>query len=180
MRAIRRMLAAMVIAAVAMPAHAQDAAVVEEGALARYITRVSAVTARTGGDAQACGLEQPEQYANKLETALANRGLRLDPSAATQAYLMIWVTAFGALDNMCAVFMSLRFVTNVAMSAIDLEGVTESERPLVHRYRESVTSVPAAFYSDWQQFVRSSSDARFHVDTVIDALVGKFQKARGS
>lgn len=180
MKALRLWLVAMMVAGVAVPARAQDAAAVEEGALARYITRVSAVTARTGGDAQPCGLERPEQYARKLEAALANRGLRLDPSAATQAHLMIWATTFGALDNMCAVFMSLRFVTNLAMSAVDLDGVAEGEPSLVRRYRETVTSVPATFYSDWQQFVRSSSDARFHVDTVIDALVGKFQKARGS
>ena len=177
MAAMRALVAAMIIAAFGGTARAQDAAVIEEGALARYIARVSAVTARTGGDAQACGLERPEQYAGKLEAALAKRGVPLDPMAATQAYLLIWATS---VDNLCAVFMSLRFVANVAVAAVDLDGVADSERPLVRRYRESVSTIPASFYSDWQQFVRSSGDARFHVDTVIDALVGKFQKARGS
>ena len=164
-------LCAFLVTAFSAPALAQEN-------LAKFIEYYNGIEVRLQGKSAECGIKDPSRYEATLDRALTKAGLKKDVAGIPTAYLFVWGRAFGPFDQQCAIFMSLRFGTNVAASAVRLDFSLTEDKILLEKLKAVAGVFPAAFYLTSTLFVKLVPSAPDTVDETIGYLVSNFEQAR--
>ena len=154
------------------PADAQES-------LAKYIERFNSVVVNLGPGSDGCGIRDKERYAATVARGLTDAGLKNDPIGLSTAYLFIWGTSFGPLNQQCAIFMSLRLGADVAGAAVSIESKLAEDQSLVQHVKAVEGTFPGTFWISSSLFVHVSGGTENAVNSNIDMLVNDFKKARG-
>jgi hypothetical protein len=91
---------AAVLISLSMPANAQES-------LVKFIEHYNGVEVRLDESAAKCDAKDKDLYAKKVGDGLQAIGITPNPQAITRAYLFIMAVPFGAMNQRCALFMSL-------------------------------------------------------------------------
>ncbi len=166
---------AAIAACLSIPAKAQ-----EQQSLAKFIDHYNGIEVRIEGQSAKCDVRDKDLYAKKLGERLQAIGITPDPIAVTRAYLFIWATRFGPLNQQCATFMSLRLGTDVSAAVARIDAKIKDDKVLIARIKAVQGTFPAAFYLVAKMFVKVRRNTPEHVLTVIDQLVEEVDKARKS
>ena len=139
---------AAVLISLSMPANAQQS-------LVKFIEHYNGVEVRLDKSAAKCDAKDKDLYAKKVGDGLQAIGITHNPEALTRAYLFIMAVRFGAMNQRCALFMSLRLGADVRSAVAKIDVKTKGDKVLIEKIKVVSGSFPAAFYLTARMFVKS-------------------------
>ena len=164
---------AAVLICLSMPAKAQEN-------LVKFIEHYNGVQVRIEASSAKCDAVDKDLYAKKVGDGLQAIGITFAPGALTRAYLFIWATPFGALNQRCATFMSLRLGADVSSAVARIDAKITSDKILIEKIKVVAGTYPAAYYITSRLFVKSRLNTPEQVLTAIGQLVNDVNRDRKS
>ncbi len=162
-----------VLICLSMPAKAQEN-------LVKFIEHYNGVQVRIEASSAKCDAVDKDLYAKKVGDGLQAIGITFAPGALTRAYLFIWATPFGPLNQQCATFMSLRLGADVSSAVARIDVKMAGDKNLIEKIKVVAGTYPAAFYLTSRLFVKTRINTPEQVLTAIGQLMNDIDRDRKS